>query len=212
VRVYQFRHIRVGVRGEDIVDAPGAVRLDARGTGETDGSVERRSTTCSGRFASLGRAACAPLSSRGLGRRPLMAETRVRIPVAVLVTPREYGAFVVPEAAERCSNSGPRVARPGIYRLRRRGAVRPQSNRRGRALSGEHANEHGCAGCYPGDAPRASGGVLDPVGGDSLDPVPVGDCCPSGSASAFSVVRPIAAQRPCEAERFARRLRDDKQE
>jgi hypothetical protein len=26
----------------------------------------------------------APLSSRGLGRRPLMAETRVRIPVAVL--------------------------------------------------------------------------------------------------------------------------------
>ena len=28
-----------------------------------------------------------PLSSRGLGRRPLMAETRVRIPVAVLVKP-----------------------------------------------------------------------------------------------------------------------------
>jgi hypothetical protein len=36
------------------------------------------------RFASLDRANCAPLSSRGLGRRPLMAETRVRIPVAVL--------------------------------------------------------------------------------------------------------------------------------
>ena len=40
--------------------------------------------TCSGRFASLDPADCAPLSSRGLGRRPLMAETRVRIPVAVL--------------------------------------------------------------------------------------------------------------------------------
>src|ERR1035441_3704940 len=38
----------------------------------------------SGRFASLGTVAGAPLSSRGLGRRPLMAETRVRIPVAVL--------------------------------------------------------------------------------------------------------------------------------
>src|ERR1700736_5846463 len=40
----------------------------------------------SGRFASLDPADCAPLSSRGLGRRPLMAETRVRIPVAVLPT------------------------------------------------------------------------------------------------------------------------------
>jgi hypothetical protein len=35
------------------------------------------------RFASLGPADRAPLSSRGLGRRPLMAETGVRIPVAV---------------------------------------------------------------------------------------------------------------------------------
>jgi hypothetical protein len=47
------------------------------------------------RFASLGPAGHAPLSSRGLGRRPLMAETRVRIPVAVLATPRVYGAFRV---------------------------------------------------------------------------------------------------------------------
>jgi hypothetical protein len=36
------------------------------------------------RFASLDPIDFAPLSSRGLGRRPLMAETRVRIPVAVL--------------------------------------------------------------------------------------------------------------------------------
>ena len=36
-----------------------------------------------------------PLSSRGLGRRPLTAETRVRIPVAVLRKPRDHGAFSV---------------------------------------------------------------------------------------------------------------------
>ena len=36
-----------------------------------------------------------PLSSRGLGRRPLTAETRVRIPVAVLQNPRVVGGFVV---------------------------------------------------------------------------------------------------------------------
>jgi hypothetical protein len=34
-----------------------------------------------------------PLSSRGLGRRPLTAETGVRIPVAVLQRPRDRGAF-----------------------------------------------------------------------------------------------------------------------
>src|ERR1039458_9883836 len=51
----------------------------------------------------------APLSSRGLGRRPLMAETRVRIPVAVLVWPRVYGAFAVLGAARariRASSAG----------------------------------------------------------------------------------------------------------
>ena len=37
----------------------------------------------------------APLSSRGLGRRPLMPETRVRIPVAVLLSPCVYGALRV---------------------------------------------------------------------------------------------------------------------
>ena len=43
------------------------------------------------RFASLGAINYAPLSSRGLGRRPLMAETRVRIPVAVLLKPGVRG-------------------------------------------------------------------------------------------------------------------------
>ncbi len=51
------------------------------------------------RFASLDPVDFAPLSSRGLGRRPLMAETRVRIPVAVFVWPRVYGAFAVLGAA-----------------------------------------------------------------------------------------------------------------
>jgi hypothetical protein len=69
----------------------------------TDGSEGRlgakgRSYTCWSdgnrveRFASLDHES-APLSSRGLGRRPLMAETRVRIPVAVLLAPRKHGRF-----------------------------------------------------------------------------------------------------------------------
>ncbi len=42
-------------------------------------------------FASLVSSEGLPLSSRGLGRRPLMAETRVRIPVAVLAQRRYSG-------------------------------------------------------------------------------------------------------------------------
>ena len=42
-----------------------------------------------------GRKWSSPLSSRGLGRRPLTAETRVRIPVAVLQNPRAFGGFCV---------------------------------------------------------------------------------------------------------------------
>jgi hypothetical protein len=48
-----------------------------------------------------------------------MAETRVRIPVAVLVTPREYGAFVIPEAAWGCQNCGLAWRAAAIYRLAR---------------------------------------------------------------------------------------------
>ena len=43
----------------------------------------------------------APLSSRGLGRRPLTAETGVRIPVAVLRKPAHTAGFVVPKAPPR---------------------------------------------------------------------------------------------------------------
>jgi hypothetical protein len=83
VRVYQFRHIRETMASEDIArhggqpQAPQAVLRRRRSLAGAPG-------TGSGCFASLDRANCAPLSSRGLGRRPLMAETRVRIPVAVL--------------------------------------------------------------------------------------------------------------------------------
>jgi hypothetical protein len=42
-----------------------------------------------------------PLSSRGLGRRPLTAETGVRIPVAVLRSPRTEGGFGVSGPAAR---------------------------------------------------------------------------------------------------------------
>ena len=52
-----------------------------------------RGLSRSGRFASL--SAHSPLSSRGLGRRPLTAETRVRIPVAVLGLAPEVGAFFI---------------------------------------------------------------------------------------------------------------------
>src|SRR3954447_17763377 len=42
-----------------------------------------------------------PLSSRGLGRRPLTAETGVRIPVAVLHDARPPAGFVVLEQASQ---------------------------------------------------------------------------------------------------------------
>src|SRR5439155_26036467 len=61
----------------------------------------------------------APLSSRGLGRRALMPETRVRIPVAVLISPRVYGAFRVLTGSERRSErqSGTRgVCSPAMGR------------------------------------------------------------------------------------------------
>jgi hypothetical protein len=72
VRVYQFRHIRRAGRRRRYRSTP------ARGWAGGSGSLRRR---------------FAPLSSRGLGRRPLTAETRVRIPVAVLVQPSN-GALI----------------------------------------------------------------------------------------------------------------------
>ena len=67
---------------EDI--APRRDGLLRDGTPEPlSGQPARRAGPRPERFASLASVNCAPLSSRGLGRRPLMAETGVRIPVAV---------------------------------------------------------------------------------------------------------------------------------
>ena len=118
MRVYQFRHIRA-VGSEDTAP-PAAARARAR----------------MGRFASLG-TSHAPLSSRGLGRRPLMAETGVRIPVAVLLMrPVPSGAFGVSGPCfprSQCANRGERcfgarpsgscVPSPGITQAGASGAV-----------------------------------------------------------------------------------------
>ena len=148
MRVYQFRHSRVEVegskwrrgggvesgasvfqlvvRGRRMVAVPGAGRSTATGD-----SQQRHDP------ATL--VVAPPLSSRGLGRRPLTAETRVRIPVAV----RVRGPATGRRAARARIQSGATTARAGRARalaghgtrrldrghaLRRRGhaaAVRP---------------------------------------------------------------------------------------
>ena len=60
-----------------------------------------------------------PLSSRGLGRRPLTAETRVRIPVAVLTTPCEHGAFAVSGAPWASPWASPACVRRRAHGRRR---------------------------------------------------------------------------------------------
>ena len=69
--------------------ASGACGLYARGGSSP---LSRIAPTA---VATLG-ARSLPLSSRGLGRRPLTAETGVRIPVAVLQNPALGGGFLVP--------------------------------------------------------------------------------------------------------------------
>jgi hypothetical protein len=64
-----------------------------------------------GCFASLGAVVFAPLSSRGLGRRPLMAETRVRIPVAVSLWPAIVGPFLC--SSNPCLGAGAPPVSPG---------------------------------------------------------------------------------------------------
>jgi hypothetical protein len=70
---------------EDIADAAGGTRADGldRARDRAHGLRSALRYASGAGFASLGATDFAPLSSRGLGRRPLMAETRVRIPVAV---------------------------------------------------------------------------------------------------------------------------------
>ena len=79
---------QAGVTGQ----AAGASGLGSP-TAKRPGRAARRCFWAGPRLALLASARQrAPLSSRGLGRRPLMAETRVRIPVAVLSErPRKSG-------------------------------------------------------------------------------------------------------------------------
>src|SRR5580693_8533192 len=95
MRRYRRRDVRAGMRGRGWV--PHAPH---------NGLRETLRVGCA---ASVARALLAseptdfaPLSSRGLGRRPLMAETRVRIPVAVLLALRVDGAFCVWRRSASC--------------------------------------------------------------------------------------------------------------
>src|SRR5262249_33653074 len=54
------------------------------------------------------------LSSRGLGRRPLTAETRVRIPVAVLQSPRCSFSLFCPQGRGAGIGAGAATARRGV--------------------------------------------------------------------------------------------------
>ena len=78
--------------------APATLATRARGCGRERPREARRRGRSSclqlDPFATLV-ADCAPLSSRGLGRRPLTAETGVRIPVAVLGKPSKSEGFLV---------------------------------------------------------------------------------------------------------------------
>ena len=74
--------------------ASGARELYARG-GSSPLSRILRGSLLGPRSATLADESSLPLSSRGLGRRPLTAETGVRIPVAVPLRPAHEAGFVV---------------------------------------------------------------------------------------------------------------------
>ena len=93
MRVYQFRHIRVPSRIEHSARLAGRGHDEqSRRAGTVVARVGSRRAGHPGALLASG-ASIAPLSSRGLGRRPLMAETRVRIPVAVLPKPPRTRGF-----------------------------------------------------------------------------------------------------------------------
>jgi len=85
------------IEERDLVTGSGASPTSANAQLLPSREPDRAKLFAAVRRLASGRAeqAPAPLSSRGLGRRPLTAETRVRIPVAVLRKPRNHGAFVV---------------------------------------------------------------------------------------------------------------------
>jgi hypothetical protein len=83
-------HPRADAKISQRAGASGIEVLGGRPQAPRAGVLGTNARAC---FASLEADRSAPLSSRGLGRRPLMAETRVRIPVAVLVAPLFSGRF-----------------------------------------------------------------------------------------------------------------------
>ena len=155
MRVYQFRHIRVRWSSEDIARAPAMA-----GPGRRDRRVRARSARswhgCAPGALLASTRHCAPLSSRGLGRRPLMAETRVRIPVAVLdQRPRLSGAFSCPGSRWARLDDGAFRAAHELSRRHLDGRVRRRS-----ASVGEDAHEHGTRAAEPSIVPEQETGCL----------------------------------------------------
>jgi hypothetical protein len=140
VRVYQFRHTRALRASEDSAPATGR---GAEQCARDPRPLRLARPTRSERFASLEPTDFAPLSSRGLGRRPLMAETRVRIPVAVLLALQVYGAFAFQASAwariwaSRESGDAPGPCR-ARQRIRTPGVAAPGPDRRSRVQEAGH--------------------------------------------------------------------------
>jgi hypothetical protein len=171
VRVYQFRHIRVAEarRYRTLRRARQPVATAARAPmtggqsasrGLLSGPQDRTHTALLGRtqraalIASTG--LFAPPSSRGLGRRPLTAVTRVRIPLAVSVRPRFYWAFCFP-GASLCQHARPAAA-PGAL------------------VAGElawHGGRRGSMATSIGARPRRRVRNLNKLQGNDLGPVRV---------------------------------------
>ena len=89
MRVYQFRHIRAVAAADDIAHARSCIRAS------WIAPAPPFAGTAPPYLEALVASRYPPLSSRGLGRRPLMAETRVRIPVAVLTDALHIAGFWV---------------------------------------------------------------------------------------------------------------------
>jgi hypothetical protein len=124
----------------------GAVNLSVRRRRPASTDVRARMAAAPGRRSAplLPWQPVAPLSSRGLGRRPLTAETGVRIPVAVSDWSCEHGTFpsvlVAPSRGARCTQGHqadhvrpPHALIPSPFNAAVRGRSRDPSRDVGRA-------------------------------------------------------------------------------